>query len=176
MRFLTTNIAGVYKVELESHSDKRGHLAEAFVAAQFKQIPLTIDRCIISHSDKNGTIRGMHYQVYPKSQIKLVYCIKGRVLDVAVDVRRESPTYRQYVAIELTEDNKTGIYVPEMCAHGWQALTDDAKIMYLVQGDYSPADECGLRYDDPSVGIKWPLPIIIVSDKDLNWPLLNNII
>ncbi len=174
MRFVTTTVPGVYAVELEFHSDPRGYLAEAFAAERFERIGVRFSptRCIFSRSNIAGTVRGMHYQVAPASQAKLVYCVRGRVHDVVVDLRPGSATYGRPVAVELSEENGTGLFVPEMCAHGWQALGEGAEIVYLVQGPYSPEHERGFRWDDPAVGIPWPLRAPRVSEKDAAWPPL----
>lgn len=174
MRFVPTELPHVFAIELEFHRDPRGFLAEIFVADRFERTgrPFQAGRSILSRSSLSGTVRGMHYQAEPKPQAKLVYCVRGRVHDVVVDVRPGSPTFGRHVAFELTEDNGRGIFVPEMCAHGWQALTDGAEILYLVQGDYSPTHERGLRFDDPAVGIAWPVPVRTVSEKDQRWPAL----
>lgn len=113
----------------------------------------------------------MHYQVAPAAETKLIRCVRGAIYDVVVDLVPESETYLQHIAVELTADNRRAMYVPEMCAHGYQTLTDEAEIMYLVSEFYAPACERGIRYDDPKLGLKWPLPVSLVSKKDQSWPL-----
>lgn len=175
MRFIDTDIKGLFIVELEPRSDARGLFAEAFVASAFKSKGLesAFIRCHFSMSEKAGTIRGMHYQDAPHAQTKLIYCLRGKVLDVAVDVRPKSPTFGRHVSLALSENGNRAFYVPEGFAHGIQALSDRATIMYLVAGgDYVPASERGLRPDDPALSIRWPLPMVNVAPRDLSWPLL----
>lgn len=175
MRFTTTDIEGLVIVELEPRIDSRGFFSEAFVASAFKANGLKSDfiRCHFSMSEKAGTIRGMHYQAAPHAQTKLVYCLRGKVLDVAVDVRPDSSTFGRHVSIALSENGHRALYIPEGFAHGVQALSDRATIMYLVSGgEYVPAAEHGLRPDDPALSIRWPLPMVNVSPRDLSWPLL----
>jgi dTDP-4-dehydrorhamnose 3,5-epimerase len=113
----------------------------------------------------------MHYQIAPACETKLIRCTKGAIHDVIIDMRPESPTYRQHVGVELTADNRRALYVPEMFAHGYQALTDGAEVVYQVGEFYTPGYERGLRYNDPSFGIEWPLPVTTISEKDAAWPL-----
>ena len=176
MRFIQTDINGLVIVELEPRTDERGFFTEAFVASPFaaQGLKFNFHRCHFSMSEKAGTIRGMHYQAEPCGQVKLIYCLKGKVLDVAVDVRAGSTSYGHHVSIALSEDGNRALYIPDGFAHGVQALTDRATIMYMVAGgDYSPKHERGLRPDDPALGIRWPLPMVNVSPRDLTWPLLS---
>jgi dTDP-4-dehydrorhamnose 3,5-epimerase len=115
----------------------------------------------------------MHYQVAPHPEAKLVRCIRGAIVDVIVDMRPDSPTRLQHVAVELTAANRRSFYVPPYFAHGYQSLEDDTEVFYQVAGLYEPSAERGLRYDDPALGIVWPLPVAVISDKDASWPLLN---
>jgi len=175
MRFIQTDIKGLVIVELEPRIDERGFFTEAFIATPFAENGLKSDfhRCHFSMSEKAGTIRGMHYQAEPCGQTKLIYCLKGKVMDVVVDIRDGSPSYGHHFSIALSEDGNRAFYIPDGFAHGVQALTDRATIMYMVAGgDYSPKHERGLRPDDPALGIRWPLPIVNVSPRDLSWPLL----
>jgi dTDP-4-dehydrorhamnose 3,5-epimerase len=114
----------------------------------------------------------MHFQVAPHPEAKLVRCIRGAVVDMIVDMRPDSPTRLQHVAVELSADNRRALYVPAYFAHGYQTLTDDTEVMYQVSGSYEPAAERGLRYDDPELGLDWPLPVSMISTKDATWPLI----
>ena len=126
----------------------------------------------ISYSHRKGTVRGMHYQLPPATEPKFIRCIRGAIWDVIIDMRPESPTYRKHFAIELSADNRKALYVPDMFAHGNQSLTDEAELLYLVGEYYTPGYERGVRYDDPAIGIEWPLPVTVISDKDASWPWL----
>jgi dTDP-4-dehydrorhamnose 3,5-epimerase len=122
---------------------------------------------------KKGTVRGMHYQLPPASEPKFIRCVRGAIYDVIVDMRPDSSTFLQHFGVELTADNHKAIYVPDMFAHGHQALTDDVEIFYLVGEFYTPGCERGVRFDDPAIGIDWPIPVTVISDKDTAWPLLD---
>ena len=126
----------------------------------------------LSQSRQKGTLRGMHLQIPPAAECKLLRCLRGAIWDVIVDLREGSPTYLQHVAFELSADNRRAVYVPAMFAHGFQTLTDDAEVMYQVDQFYSPQHERGLRYDDPRLAIRWPLGVTSISPRDLAWPLL----
>jgi dTDP-4-dehydrorhamnose 3,5-epimerase len=175
MIFTETTIAGVFLVELEPHRDERGFFARAYSADEFAAHGLETHwvQANIGHSARRGTIRGLHYQAPPHAEAKLVRCTAGAVFDVAVDVREDSPTYLQWYGTELSARNGSMLYLPEGIAHGYQALTDEAETYYLVSAAYAPAAERGLRWNDPNVGIAWPLPEApILSDKDARWPLV----
>ncbi|MFN7659089.1 MAG: dTDP-4-dehydrorhamnose 3,5-epimerase, partial [Dolichospermum sp.] len=136
----------------------------------------TVAQCNLSFNHKKGTLRGMHYQTLPAAETKLIRCTQGAIYDVIVDMRPESPTYLSHIGVELTAENRRALYVPEMFAHGYQALTDGAEVVYQVGEFYTPGYERGLRYDDPILGISWPLNATEMSDKDRNWPLLESIL
>jgi dTDP-4-dehydrorhamnose 3,5-epimerase len=175
MIFERTSLPGAYIVELDRKCDDRGFFARAFCAREFEEhgLPQTMVQANVSLSYRRGTVRGMHYQVAPAAEPKFVRCIRGAVWDVIVDMRPDSPTYLQHLGIELSADNRRALYVPDMFAHGNQALTDDAELFYLVGGFYTPGCERGLRHDDPALNIPWPLPVSVISDKDRAWPLLD---
>jgi dTDP-4-dehydrorhamnose 3,5-epimerase len=175
MIFRETKLAGAFVVELDKKEDNRGFFSRAFCAREFAEHGLKsqVIQANLSFSHTKGTIRGMHYQVAPATEPKFIRCIRGAIWDVIIDVRPESPTYLQHFAIELSADNRTALYVPDMFAHGNQALTDGAELLYLVGEYYTPGYERGIRYNDPAVGIEWPVPVTIVSDKDNSWPLLD---
>jgi dTDP-4-dehydrorhamnose 3,5-epimerase len=174
MRFEETSIRGVFLVDLERREDDRGFFARAFCSREFADHGLNgrVAQANISSTATKGALRGMHYQVPPAGEAKLVRCIRGAIWDVVIDMREDSPTYLQHIAVELSADNHRAIYIPEMLAHGNQALTDDVQLFYLVSEFYTPGCERGVRYDDPAVGIRWPLPITVISQKDASWPLL----
>jgi dTDP-4-dehydrorhamnose 3,5-epimerase len=175
MTFTETAIGGVYLVGLEPRSDDRGFFARAFCEEEFAAHGLETRwvQANVGHSTRAGTIRGLHYQVPPHAEAKLVRCTAGAVFDVAVDVREESPTYLAWYGAELSAANGSMLYLPRGIAHGYQALTDGAETYYLVSAAYAPSAERGLRWDDPALAISWPLADDpIVSDKDAGWPLV----
>ena len=174
MIFTPTGLAGAVVVELELKQDERGFFARTFCRSEFVAAGLEplVEQCNLSFNHRAGTLRGMHYQVAPATEAKLVRCTTGAVLDQIVDVREDSPTYLQSFSVELTAGNRTALYVPPMFAHGYQALSDGAEVSYQVSEAYTPGTERGLRYDDPALGLAWPLPVSVISAKDAAWPLL----
>jgi dTDP-4-dehydrorhamnose 3,5-epimerase len=174
MRFKPMPLSGAYLIHLDPRVDARGTFARAFCAREFAEQGLTSSfvQANISTNVKAGTLRGLHFQHAPKSEVKLVQCVKGSVYDVVVDARRESETYLRWAGVELSEDNGVMIYVPAGFAHGYQTLTDAANVLYLVSEFYTPELEGGLRYDDPKLAIGWPRAVSDISEKDGRWPLL----
>ena len=174
MIFQPTKLAGAFIVELDKKEDVRGFFARAFCAGQLRQYGVEFQavQANISHNHKKGTLRGMHYQGPPVSEPKFIRCIRGAVWDVIIDMRPGSATYLQHIGVELSADNGRAIYVPDLFAHGNQALTDGAELFYLMGGIYTPGFERGVRFDDPAIGIDWPLPVSVIGDRDRNWPLL----
>lgn len=174
MIFHETKLAGAFLVELVRNEDARGFFARAFCADDFRRhgIEFTPLQANISHNLKKGTLRGMHYQAAGVSEAKFIRCIRGAVWDVIIDMRPDSPTYLQHFGVELSADNGRAIYVPDRFAHGNQALSDGAELLYLMGGVYTPGNERAVRYDDPAIGIEWPLPVSVISDKDKSWPLI----
>ena len=174
MIFHETTLAGAFVVELDRKADSRGFFTRAFCSEEMRRhgIEFSAVQANISHNHKKGTLRGMHYQGAPVSETKFIRCIRGAVWDVIIDMRPDSPTYLQHFAVELSADNGWAVYVPDMFAHGNQALTDDAELFYLMGAPYTPGHERGVRFDDPVIGIDWPLRTSIISDRDLQWPLL----
>ena len=175
MRFIETPIRGAFVIDLELREDSRGFFARAFCAKEFAAhgLKTMVAQTNISSSFRKGTIRGLHYQALPHPETKLFRCTRGANYHVIVDLRAASPTYLHHFGVELSTGNRKMLYVPELCAHGYQAQTDGAEATYQAGGFYEPAAERGLRYDDPSLGIAWPLPVPDISPKDLAWPLLN---
>jgi dTDP-4-dehydrorhamnose 3,5-epimerase len=172
MRFIETELAGAFIVELEKRGDERGFFARTFDAKLFEQHGMNpyIAQANTSLTRQTGSIRGMHYQLPPAAETKFIRATRGAVYDVIVDMRPESPTYTKHIGVELTADNHRSLYVPGMFAHGFQTLADDTEVNYLVSEFYAPGQERGLRYDDPALGIQWPLDVTVVSDKDRAWP------
>jgi dTDP-4-dehydrorhamnose 3,5-epimerase len=172
MKFTETPLKGAFVVELEERRDERGLFARSFCAREFAEHGLkpAVAQCNLSYNHKAGTMRGMHYQTPPAAEAKLVRCTRGRIYDAIIDLRPDSETYLQHFGIELSEDNRTALYVPELFAHGYQALTDGAEVFYQVSEFYTPGQERGLRYDDPAFGIRWPMPVTVISEKDRSWP------
>ncbi len=176
MKFAETKLKGAFIVEIEKHEDTRGFFGRAWCKNEFEQYKLKTNICQINTSKtiKKGTVRGLHYQVEPHLETKFVRCIRGSIYDVIVDLRPESPTFLQWVGVELNETNLKMIYVPENFAQGFVTLENNCEIYYLATEFYFPESERGIRYDDPAINIKWPIEIISVSKKDLNNPEINN--
>jgi dTDP-4-dehydrorhamnose 3,5-epimerase len=174
MRFRETDLTGVWLVELELRRDVRGFFARTFCSKELNAhgVEFAVVQANIALTYQRGTVRGLHYQVAPAAEAKFVRCTRGAVYDVAVDVRPGSATERKYIAVELTAENRRTLFVPPGFAHGYQTLQDETEVSYLVNECYTPDCERGLRYNDPALGIEWPLPPVDLSPKDLAWPLL----
>lgn len=174
MRFTETQLPGAFILDLEPHQDQRGLFARTFCTTEFLAHGLNpqVMQCNLAVTHTQGTIRGLHYQVAPATEVKLIRCIRGAIYDVIVDMRPDSPTYLSYIGIELSAGNQRSLYVPELFAHGYQTLTDDVEILAQVSQIYTPGAERGIRYDDPAIDIEWPLPITEISQKDAAWHLL----
>ena len=174
MRFTETSLAGAYIVELIPFADERGFFSRAFCAEEFhaRGLVATVAQSNLSFNPLRGTVRGLHYLLPPAREAKLIRCTRGAICDVLVDVRPDSPTYLQHLTVELTADNRKAIYVPPNVAHGYQSLVDDTEIFYQVGDTYVSGLERGVRFDDPLIGINWPLPVSSISEKDRSWPLL----
>lgn len=177
MKFNALPLAGLYAVDLKVLKDDRGGFARTFCKKEFEEIGHSKEFVQLNQSwnTKKGTIRGMHFQKPPFKEIKLIRCVKGAVLDVVLDIRKDSRTFLQHIAIELSEDNKTMIYVPEGFAHGFQTLADNSELIYHHTEYYVPDSEGGLRFDDPLLNIKWQLPVTVISERDKNHPLIDKI-
>jgi dTDP-4-dehydrorhamnose 3,5-epimerase len=172
--FTELSIAGAFVVDIEPVHDDRGYFARLFDGQEFQRrgLAASFPQVSLSHSLRLGTIRGMHYQVSPAVEAKLVRCTRGGMHDVIIDMRRDSPTYLRHAAVELTAENHRAVYIPAMCAHGFQALEDNTETLYHIDNLYTPAAARGIRHDDPAVAITWPLPVSVVSARDRAWPLL----
>ena len=175
MIFGKTAIQGVFLAELERNEDSRGCFARAFCETEFRAagFPFDVSQANLSKSRGKGTVRGMHYQTRGIHEAKVVRCIRGAVWDVVVDMREGSPTKFKHIAFELSDANGLALCIPDGVAHGHQALTAEADLFYLMDGSYHTGHEAGLRYDDPAIGIEWPLPVNRISPRDLAWPLLS---
>ncbi len=173
MKFTTTNLQNAMVISLDFHDDHRGGFARTFCAREFEEHGLkpVVAQCNLSYNHQKGTLRGMHYQMPPAAETKLIRCTRGAIYDVIIDLRPDSPSYLQHFGLELTADNRQALYVPEMFAHGYLTLTDQAEVIYQVGEFYSPGHEQGLRYDDPKFNIQWPIPVTVLSAKDTGWPL-----
>jgi len=176
MIFKETPLKGAFVLEVEERSDDRGLFARTFCRREFEAHGLnpTVSQCNLNYNYKAGTLRGLHFQFPPAAEVKLVRCTRGRVFDVIVDMRKDSETYLQHFGVELSADNRKLLYVPELFAHGYQALEDDSEVAYQVSEFYTPGHEGGLRHDDPDLGIEWPQEVTVVSDKDSSWTLLKD--
>ena len=174
MIFEETAIPGVFVVDLDPHGDKRGFFARAFCAQEFAEHGLVphLVQANLAFSKKAGTTRGLHYQAASHPEAKFFRCIRGETFNVAVDVREGSPTFGRWTGVVLSAQNHRALYLPPVCAAGYQTLTDEAEVLYSVSGFYAPEAERGLRHDDPAIGIEWPRAPTIVSEKDRKWPLL----
>ncbi|CAN5652532.1 dTDP-4-dehydrorhamnose 3,5-epimerase [soil metagenome] len=172
MIFTETELEGAFVVDPEKLGDERGFFARAWDRQEFEAHGLNpqLVQCNISFNKEKGTLRGMHYQAAPYDEAKLVRCTRGAIYDVAVDLRPNSPTFKQWVGRELTVDNRRMLYVPEGFAHGFQTLEDDTEVFYQVSVFHSPDHGRGVRWDDPAFGIKWPTETRVIVDRDRKYP------
>lgn len=177
MIFTETSLKGAFLVDVECRRDDRGFFGRAFCQREFEDLGLeaNVAQTNVGMSVKRGTLRGMHFQYPTAIEAKLVRCTQGAILDVIVDLRPESLTFLEHVAVELSSENQRALYIPGRFAHGYQTLQDGTAILYQASAFYAPSAEGGLRYDDPRLGIAWPLPITAVSEKDSNFHLLETI-
>ena len=172
LRFERTNLDDAWLINLDPSRDARGFFARTFSVDEFaaRALETSFPQHSISYSARSGTLRGMHYQREPHSEVKLVRCTKGTIWDVIIDIRPTSPTFRQWQAFELSDVNGRQLYIPKGFAHGFQTLSDDVEVNYLISEPYMPESATGLRHDDPNFNINWPLPVTAISPKDLQWP------
>lgn len=172
MIFEETALSGAYVIRLEKREDGRGFFARTWDQAEFAAhnlADITVQTSI-SFSLTPGTLRGMHWQVAPFQETKLVRCTRGALYDVIVDLRPDSPTHRHWIGVELTADNHTALYVPADFAHGFITLADTTEALYMMSQEYAPGYDRGARHDDPAFGIAWPRPARVISEKDRGWP------
>ncbi|SHM58966.1 dTDP-4-dehydrorhamnose 3,5-epimerase [Gracilibacillus kekensis] len=175
MKITETELSGVYLIEPKVFGDHRGWFMESFKKANFEEAGLDIQFIQDNHSFSatKGTLRGLHYQSNPKAQTKLVRCTKGAIFDVAIDIRKDSENYGKWYGVELTEENKKQLLVPKGFAHAFMTLTENVEVEYKVDEVYSPENDRGILWNDPDIGIEWPLDVEpILSDKDKNAPTL----
>lgn len=172
MKFTATPIVGAFVVSPERMEDERGFFARVWCASEFAAhgIPQPIAQASLSHNRLAGTVRGMHYSRAPAREGKLVRCQNGRVLDVIIDLRDDHPSYLQQFAVELDDRAHQAIYIPPGVAHGFQTLTDDADVLYMMTEAYRPELAAGVRHDDPAFGVRWPLPVRVISARDREYP------
>lgn len=172
MLFTETKIRGVWIIELDRRNDNRGFFARTWCQKEFEEHGLNphLKQMNVGFTTKKAGIRGLHFQLRPDQEAKTVRCTMGALFDVAVDIRPGSPTYKQWVGVELTAENHRTFYIPEGCAHGYQTLVDDTEILYLTTAFHAPGSARGYRFDDPVFSIQWPLPAGIISDADRSWP------
>jgi dTDP-4-dehydrorhamnose 3,5-epimerase len=168
MIFTETKLKGAFIIDIERHEDSRGFFARAFCQKEFEQHGLkpVIAQANVASNFKKGTLRGMHFQFPPAAETKLVRATRGAILDIIADLRPESPTFLDNIAVELNEENQRALYVPERFAHGYQVLRDGTDTSYQVGEFYSPENESGLMYNDPRLGLSWPLEVSVISEKD----------
>lgn len=169
MIYMPTDVEGVTIVDLEPRRDDRGFVSRSFCSSEFAANGLTssVVQTNISYNYTRGTLRGLHSD----AEAKLVRCTRGAIVDVAVDVRPESPTYRKHVMVQLSAENRRALFVPPYVAHGFQTLTDHTEVVYQVSDSNASASEQGFRWDDPEFGIAWPLTVTVISERDAGWPL-----
>lgn len=165
-------LPGMLVLETEPRHDHRGSFARMFCQDELARLGVTggVRQANLSHSERRHTLRGMHYQLPPAAETKVVSCLRGALLDVVLDLRPESSTYLRHAAVELTEDNRRLVVVPEGCAHGFMTLRDDSLAFYLVSADHDPGLERGVRWDDPAFEIRWPAAPAAISDRDAGHP------
>ncbi|PIG93774.1 dTDP-4-dehydrorhamnose 3,5-epimerase [Gloeocapsopsis sp. IPPAS B-1203] len=176
MKFIKTKLKDAFIIDIEQRQDHRGFFARTFCAREFAAHGLkpVVAQGNLSFNYKKGTVRGMHYQIAPAREVKLIRCTQGAIYDVIIDMRPDSPTFLEHIGVELTAENRRALYVPAMCAHGYQTLVDNTEVVYQVSGFYAPNHERGLRYDDPTFSIAWPLPVSEISQKDMAWCLFQS--
>ncbi|MDT8375596.1 MAG: dTDP-4-dehydrorhamnose 3,5-epimerase [Mariprofundaceae bacterium] len=172
MIFEETPLSGAYVVLPEVVRDERGFFARSWCSREFESRGLNpaLVQCNISYNDKKGTLRGMHFQLPPHEEAKLVRCVRGSIFDVIIDLRPDSPTYCRWQGVELNEENRKALYIPEGFAHGFLTLTDDTEVLYQMSSWFVPDSAAGIRWDDPAIAIDWPDEPRCVSKKDRGYP------
>ncbi len=177
MTFLETKLAGVFEIHLENHVDDRGFFARSWCQKEWEKNGLNprIVQCSISFNSRKGTLRGIHYQAAPYPETKVVRCTRGAIYDVVVDLRSDSPTFKEWIAAVLTADNRHMIYVPERCGHGLLTLTDDSEVCYQMSEFYHPDLARGVRWDDPAFQVLWPGEVKVISERDRSYANLEEL-
>ena len=177
MLITKTALSGATIIDPELQTDSRGFFARTFSWEDFAGAGLDpmVEQCSLAYNHRAGTVRGMHYQLPPAAEAKLVRCTRGAIVDIIVDMRPDSETYLQHIVVYLTAENRRALYVPPMFAHGYQTLVDATEVSYQISERYTPGVERGLRYDDKALALPWPAPVTVVSDKDQAWPLTQSV-
>jgi dTDP-4-dehydrorhamnose 3,5-epimerase len=172
MKIIPTELPGVMLITIDAHADQRGLFARTFDAGEFAAagLPTTWPQCNVSWNDRRGTLRGMHFQQAPFGEPKLVRCTRGRIFDVAVDLRPESPTLCRWTAVELTHQHRNALFIPTGCAHGFLTLEDDCEVLYMMGEVFIPTLAAGVRWNDSAFAIAWPFEPTTMSERDANWP------
>nr|CAA07373.1 StrX [Streptomyces glaucescens]CAA61415.1 strX [Streptomyces glaucescens] len=172
-----TPLAGAALIELSELRDERGFFSRSFCREEFERAGLepAVVQCNLSFNHRAGSLRGFHYQTEPNAEAKTIRCTRGAIYDVIVDLRPDSPTFLRHFGAELTADNRLALHVPRNFAHAYLTLADDTETVYQVSAAYTPGAERGLRWNDPALGVEWPAPVKLVSDKDAGWPLLSEV-
>ncbi len=168
-----TEISGAFVVVPDLNKDERGTFSRTFCSQEFERLGLEskLDQCAISHNPKKGTLRGLHYQLAPFQETKLVRCARGAIYDVVLDLRQDSPSFRKWFALELNDKSEEMLYIPVGCAHGFISMKDDTEVVYQVFGIYNPEYARGIRWNDPAFAITWPVEPTVMSHKDRECPL-----
>ena len=174
MRIVETRFDKLFVIEPDRFTDERGFFARTFCVREFAERGLATEfvQCGTSYNARAGTVRGMHFQIPPHTETKLIRCTRGALLDTIVDIRQGATTYLESFSIELSADNGRLLYVPDGFAHGFQTLMDETEVFYHISSFYAPEAAAGLRWDDPALGIRWPLPVSVIGDVDRKWPLI----
>jgi dTDP-4-dehydrorhamnose 3,5-epimerase len=172
VKFTETPLQGAYLIEIEPHADERGFFARTWCREEFREhkLNMTIAQCSISHNKKRGTLRGVHYQIKPYEETKVVACVSGAIYDLIVDLRPASSTFKKWFAVELRANQKNMLYVPEGFAHGFQTLEDESEVFYQISQTYQPEYSRGIRFDDPAFGFRWPIEERNISERDRTFP------
>jgi dTDP-4-dehydrorhamnose 3,5-epimerase len=175
VKFLSTSLHGLFEIAVETQVDDRGFFARTWDKSEMQAAGLitAFDYCSISFNKVSGTLRGMHLQTSPYEEVKIVRCTAGLIFDVVVDVRPQSPTYRHWFGVELSQENRKALYIPPGMAHGFLTLKDSSEVSYQIAGQYRPDHAQGFRWDDPAFGIRWPLKIAVINQRDRTYPLVN---
>jgi dTDP-4-dehydrorhamnose 3,5-epimerase len=175
MFFTPTELVGAFIIDIQRFEDSRGFFARTWSIDEFESRGL-MSRAVqtnLSYNRTKGTLRGMHFRHPPYAETKLVRCVRGAIIDIIIDIRPNSPSYKRWISVELTAENRRSLYIPEGFAHGFQTLIDDVEVIYQVSQPYMPSAEGGVRYNDPAFGITWPLQPTEISQKDTQWPDFN---
>jgi dTDP-4-dehydrorhamnose 3,5-epimerase len=172
MLFTETRLKGAYLIDVERRQDERGFFARSWCQEEFESHGLDsrVVQCSLSYNERRGTLRGMHYQEAPHEEAKLVRCTMGALYDVIIDLRPNAATFKKWLAVELTPENRRALYIPEGFAHGFQTLSDNTEVFYQMSEFYHPEAARGLRWDDPAFGIEWPIQALVIAEKDRQYP------